>query len=352
MLCLSLVVGVVSPLGGRYEARETMEHKYKLLINWHPRHFEVESITTLSDRESAQQIVDVFSRDSFVWDGIKFVIQMDWCPFMEILQLSEDTSGPYYTEIDGTLYKMMSPIEEISISISATTNVDVDEYKMREYLHRYLLDLFLVCNFSAPGLVDFYNAKLEGDDEYTPIKISNYSFGNAVLNIASKRVPYVVYSDLGKSLDWFKSLNIGTKVVATTPVEKAIFSLLHIIRMDDYDISTVPWIFHALEAIYGTNAGRGFSDISEQVNFLLSVEVRQQKELKNKLRDLNNLRSSFVHGGYCVSHIMDQDSDNKIFELVNFGVSLVISSIQSLMLNNWHGVGVHKQLIGLPVKAS
>ncbi|HHK8657528.1 TPA: hypothetical protein ACQYF6_000029 [Vibrio parahaemolyticus] len=96
----------------------------------------------------------------------------------------------------------------------------------------------------------------------------------------------------------------------------------------------------------------GFNDISEQVNFLLSVEVRQQKGLKNKLRDLNSLRSSFVHGGYCVSHIMDQDSNDKIFESVNFGVSLVISSIQSLMLKNWHGVGVHKQIIGLPANAS
>lgn len=336
----------------RYEARETMKHKYKLLINWNPRHFEVEGVTSLSDRESAQQIVDVFSSDSFSWDGINFVIQMDWRPFIDILQLSEDVSGPYYTEIEGKLYKLMSPIEEISISISATTSVDVDEYTMRKYLHRYLLDLFVVCNLAAPGLVDFYNAKLEGDDEYTPIKISNYSFCNAIQNIAPKRVPYVVYSDLGKSLDWFKSLNIGTKVVATTPVEKAIFSLLHIIRMDDYDISTVPWIFHALEAIYGTNAGRGFNDISEQVNFLLSVEVRQQKGLKNKLRDLNSLRSSFVHGGYCVSHIMDQDSNDKIFESVNFGVSLVISSIQSLMLKNWHGIGVHKQIIGLPANAS
>ncbi|MFH4594834.1 hypothetical protein WKW23_22520, partial [Vibrio alginolyticus] len=336
----------------RYEAREIMDHKYKLLINWNPRHFEVEGVTPSSDLESAQQVVDVFSNDSFVWDGIDFHIQMDWLPFLNILKLSADVSGPFYTEIEGTLYKRMSPCEEIAISISATTSTDVDEHKMRTYLHRYLLDLFVVCNLAAPGLVDFYNAKLEGDDEHTPIKISNYSFGNAIENIESKRVPYAVYNDLGKSLDWFKSLNICTKVVATTPVEKAIFSLLHVIRMDDYDISSVPWIFHALEAIYGTNAGRGFSDISEQVNFLLSVEVRQQKRLKNKLRELNNLRSSFVHGGYCVSHIMDQDSNDKTFELVSFGISLVISSIQALMLNNWHGIGVQKQIIGLPASAS
>ncbi|TON33907.1 hypothetical protein CGH58_24885, partial [Vibrio parahaemolyticus] len=80
-------------------------------MNWNPRHFEVEGVTSLSDRESAQQIVDVFSSDSFSWDGINFVIQMDWRPFIDILQLSEDVSGPYYTEIEGKLYKLMSPIE-------------------------------------------------------------------------------------------------------------------------------------------------------------------------------------------------------------------------------------------------
>nr|VVV06073.1 hypothetical protein AW0309160_03557 [Aliivibrio wodanis] len=329
-----------------------MEYNYKLLINWNPRHFEVEGISASSDIESIKQIVEVYSKDSFTWADMNFFIQMDWQPFEEILNLSEDVNGPFYMEIEGERYKRLSPFKEISIPINVVICTDIDEQEMRMHLHRYLLDMFVVCNLAAPGLVDFYNAKLEGDNEYTPIKLSNYSFGNALQDIVTKRVPYVVYTDVRKSFDWFRSLNIGTKIVASTPIEKAIFSLLHMVRMDDYDISTIPWIFHALEAIYGTNAGRGFNDISEQIKFLLSVEERQQKGLKNKLRELNNLRSSFIHGGYCVSHIMDQDSNNKIFELVNFGISLVISSIQSLMLNNWHSIYVQRQIVGLPVSAS
>lgn len=60
----------------RYEARETMKHKYKLLINWNPRHFEVEGVTSLSDRESTQQIVDVFSSDSFL--GMGLILLFKW----------------------------------------------------------------------------------------------------------------------------------------------------------------------------------------------------------------------------------------------------------------------------------
>lgn len=124
------------------------------------------------------------------------------------------------------------------------------------------------------------------------------------------------------------------------------------LRKDEYDISTVPWIFHALEAIYGTNAGRGFSDISEKVNFLLRVEVRHKKRLKQKLRELNDLRSSFIQGGYNVSHIMDQDSNEAISETINFGISLIISSLQCLMRNNWKAICVEQKFVGQSVIAS
>ena len=329
-----------------------MEHSYTLLINWNPRHFEIEGITSNKDIESIKDIAELYADDKFVWDTIEFEISMDWSQLVSILIESEDETGRFYKEINGQLYKQMSPIGEISIPIRISTNNDQEEMALRAYLHRYILDLFIVCNLSAPGLIDFYNAKLDGDDDHTPIKLSNFSFGNALQNVEKNRVPFVDYVDVRQCFTWFRSLEINTKVVASTSVEKALFSILHMVRMDDYDISTVPWIFHALEAIYGTNAGRGFTDISEKVNFLLSVEERQRKSLKKRLRELNDLRSSFIHGGYNVSHIMDHNSNDKIFETINFGMSLVISSLQCLMRNNWHGLSVKTEIVGLPEIAS
>ncbi|MDE1226132.1 hypothetical protein MCT03_18255 [Vibrio aestuarianus] len=329
-----------------------MEYNCNLLINWSPRDLDVEGVTAQKDHDSIIQLYDVFKNDTFIWDDISFQISMDWSQFEQIFIESEDVNGPYFRNIDGMLYKQVACLKNIIIPISVTTSIDVESHKLQSYLHRYLLDLFIVCNLAAPGLVDFYNAKLDNDEKFTPIKISNFSFRCAMEKIESRQVPYVEYVDIRTCAEWYRSLNISTRVIASNSVEKAIFSLLHILRMDDYDISTVPWIFHALEAIYGTNAGRGFSDISNKVNFLLQVEERQQKRLKRKLRELNDLRSSFIHGGYNVSHIMNQNFNDEIFEIVSFGISLVISSLQCLMKNNWKAIFVEETFVGQPAAAS
>ncbi|WP_156420252.1 hypothetical protein [Rheinheimera sp. EpRS3] len=306
----------------------------------------------IADLKAIEDISNIYSNNSFNWDGIDFEISINWDEFKSILIESYDINGRFYTAIDGSLYKLVSPVDLISLPISVNTSSDLDITKVRRYLHRYLMDLFLICNLSAPGIIDFYNAKLDGDDKNNPIKASSFSFGYALENLSQKRVPYVFYSDVKHVKAWFETLNIGMKMTANSSVEKAMFSLLHIVKMDGYDIGTIPWIFHALEAIYGTNAGRGFNDLSKKINFLLSVEERQQKALKTQLRELNDMRSKFVHGGFNVSHPMDYDLNEQVNELVNFGVSLVISSIQNLMLNDWDEIGVEENIYGHKATAS
>lgn len=331
-----------------------MIFEFKLLINWSCRDYpnEDEDEIEIADLKAIKDISNTYSNNSFSWGDIDFDISINWDEFKSILIESYDIDGRFYKTINGSLYKLASPVDTISLPISIDTSSDLDITEVRRYLHRYLIDLFLVCNLSAPGIVDFYNAKLDGDDEYTPIKISCFSFRYALDNLLRKRVPYVVYSDIKHVKAWFETLNIGMKMTASSSVEKAMFSLLHVIKMDGYDIGAIPWIFHALEAIYGTNAGRGFNDLSEKINFLLSVEERQKKALKNKLRDLNDMRSKFVHGGFNVSHPMDYDLNEQVNDLANFGVSLVISSVQSLMLNDWNEIGVVENIYGHKVTAS
>jgi hypothetical protein len=328
--------------------------EFKLLVNWGCRdcHEGNEDEFEITDLKAIEGISNTYSKNSFNWDGIGFDISINWSEFKSILKESYDTNGRFYITMEGSLYKLLSPVDTINLPISICTTSDLDKTKVRRYLHRYLIDLFLVCNLSAPGIIDFYNAKLDGDDDYTPIKISSFAFSYALQNLPNKRVPFVVNSDIKHVKAWFDSLNIGMKMMANSSVEKAMFSLLHIIKMDGYDIGAIPWIFHALEAIYGTNAGRGFNDLSEKINFLLSVEVRQKKALKMQLRELNDMRSKFVHGGFNVSHPMDYELNEQVHDLANFGVSLVISSIQNLMLNDWNGIGVVEKIYGHNVAAS
>jgi hypothetical protein len=326
-----------------------VEYSSSLLIDWSPRHNEVEGDTYSKHLAAIRELCEVYRNDQFVWEGITFNISMDWTQLEEIFIQSEDTNGPYHIVVGDTLYKKITPLKEITIPINLSLSSDVDAGKIQAYLRRYLLDLFIFCNLAAPGIINFFNAKLERDDDYRPMKLSSFTFECALENVFTRQVPFVDYVSIKTSFDWYRSLGIETKIVASNSIEKAIFSLLHIARMSDYDISTVTWIFHALEAIYGTNAGRGFTDISEKVNFLLNIEERQQKRLKRKLRELNDLRSSFVHGGYNVSHIIDCDSNDGIYDIINFGISLIISTLQNLMRNGWKGIHVESKFVGYEI---
>ena len=331
-----------------------MIFEFKLLINWAARAFpdQKKNENELDDLKAIDDIADSYSQNVFTWDSFDFDISIDWSEFKSILKESYNINGRFYQNIDGSIYKQVSPIVSITLPISISTGGDLEEFKIRRYLHRYLIDMFLICNLSAPGIIDFYNAKLEGDDKDHPIKISSFSFAHALENFPRKKVPYVVYSEVKRVKIWFDSLNIGMKMVANSSVEKAMFSLLHLIKMEDYDISSIPWIFHALEAMYGTNSGRGFNDLSDKINFLLPVEERQMKSLKKQLRDLNDLRNKFVHGGFNVSHPMDFESNEKVSDLANFGIGLIISSIQCLMLNDWDEISTLEKVYGHKAIAS
>lgn len=62
--------------------------------------------------------------------------------------------------------------------------------------------------------------------------------------------------------------------------------------------------------------------------------------LRKKLRELYNLRSAFVHGGYPIPHplqnsVIDNslaEHINKVFDLWCFGTFLLISTLQALIL--------------------
>ncbi|NBI56271.1 hypothetical protein [Photobacterium alginatilyticum] len=110
----------------------------------------------------------------------------------------------------------------------------------------------------------------------------------------------------------------------------------------------VSWVFHALEAIYGTKAGRGFNDIASKAIFLLEIPINKQKRFKASLRDLNDLRSSFIHGGYKVSHPLNDAYDDEVFKLIEFGVLVIINSIQGLVRKKWIELSVQEVFVGVP----
>jgi hypothetical protein len=295
------------------------------------------------DVEAIKQIAQLYSLNSMTWDEIEYKSTIDWNKLIDVIEESYDENGRFYTEIDGSIYKLvakfktkedsseLAPIElpvKVTITDNDNPNKDILAFK------KLIMDVFLIANLSVPGILDLFNARLDLNGEEYELQLSNFYFQHSVNAEFEKAIAFPTIVQVPQVKNWFDSLNIGLKMKSEHSIERSLFSLLHICKMEA-DISMVSWIFHALESIYGTKAGRGFNDIKEKAVFLLSVPVNKQKVLSKKLRELNDLRSSFIHGGYKVAHPLDLETEDRIFDLTNFGVALIICSIQQLISKGW-----------------
>jgi hypothetical protein len=304
-----------------------------------------ESLMSIVDTKAFTELEEHYSNYSFYWDNVKFQLVINWGSLTQIIISSYDTNGPFYKEIDGEMYKAIAGLKDegifapIELPISLRFTGEVNIYSQINAVKKSLFDLFFISNLGVPGILDFCSAEIILGTQTEKLKLSRFYFEESLRFKEKGMFPYSTCYSLKESKAWFDKLDIAHKFESDLPIERAIFSFLHICMMN-FDISMVTWIFHALESIYGTNSGRGFNDMSSQIFFLLKMPERKQKGFKKKLRELNDLRSSFVHGGYKVPHPLNDDINEQMYELTNFGVVLIICSLQQLMKNNWSGLKV------------
>lgn len=316
-----------------------------------------EEVMSAIDIKAISELKELYSYNTFDWGEVKVQSVIDWNNLTSRIISSYDINGPFFKEINGQIYKTIATLGEstegifspVQLPISLTFSSDINTNSQINSVKKLLFDLFFVSNIGIPGLINFYSVKITIGDKEESLSLSSYYFDESLSFETRGLYPYTSCYSLKESKSWFDCLELEQKTESDKPIERAIFSLLHICVMDAdiVDISMVTWIFHALEAIYGTKAGRGFNDMSSQIFFLLDVPDKKRNNLKKKLRELNDLRSSFVHGGYKVPHPLNEDFNEKVFELTNFGVVLIICSLQQLMKNNWSGLQIFEIYEGI-----
>jgi hypothetical protein len=246
----------------------------------------------------------------------------------------------------------------LPVEISITGENDISSYGWypRFFVEKYIYDIFFVMNMSVPGSCEFLNLRIRETDgsDRERLYLSAYNFEEAYYDYLDNKKLAPIELPIEVVFNWYKKLGMGTKQKAETDVEKAIFSLLHICK-SDMDVSSIIWIFHALEAIYGTRVGEGFTNLIGRMTVFLELEERSQKIVKKHLRELYNYRSSFVHGGYKVHHpmrneIIDKrlnDDYSRTYELGQFGFNLIVASIQQLIRKDWFGIEVSEEIKGI-----
>lgn len=242
------------------------------------------------------------------------------------------------------------------VSINGQNDVSAHAWYPEFFVEKYFYDVFFIMNMSIPGSCEFLNVKIQNNNRYEPerMHLSSYPFEMAHHSFLEKKRISPVELPIEEVVEWYKKLGLGIKQKAESGIEKSIFSLLHICK-SEMDITSIIWIFHALEAIYQTKVGEGFTNLINRIAILLELNEKAKSEVRKQLRELYDHRSSVVHGGYEVHHPMTNDvidrrlNDDyiRIYNLGEIGFNLIVMSVQKLIKNHWFGIIVSEALIGV-----
>jgi hypothetical protein len=300
----------------------------------------------------------------YTHDGVSAEVCTDWSPVIEELkkQRSREKEFNKLLEEKGEavweIYRSDRKDPEAKFLVSIQGKNEVSEYKWypQFFVEKYLYDIFLIANLSLPGSCEFLNVRFisEREKEGERYLLSSFNFEEALYNQLDGVRPSPICLPVSSLIDWYDNLDTGIKQKAETSIEKAVFSLLHLCK-SEVDEASVVWIFHALEAIYGTRVGEGFSNLINRLSILLQLDSKEKAKTKKKLRSMYDYRSSIVHGGYQVHHPLRNDVIDKrlnedwlrTYELFQGGFNLVVLSIQTMIQNGWYGIEVKESLIGI-----
>ena len=157
--------------------------------------------------------------------------------------------------------------------------------------------------------------------------------------------PTLQYIDPRTVSVWFNRVRTGFGQVPDTPVERALFAMLHVCRSSGRPEDIV-WLFYAFESLFQTRVGENYSALLERVCLLLQPDSAQEKLLRKSMRAMYDFRSAFVHGGLQIIHPMHNDAMDKrieepygkIVELSQYGTKLLLCCLQRYVQENWREV--------------
>lgn len=290
---------------------------------------------------------------SYQHSGCSVAVNIDWAPYQSQLQKIHEIFKPGRTggTVDLEAYKSL-PTQTVClarIEIVGTNNLSAYPWYAGYFLDLALYDAFICANIAFPGVLDLHNAEVSRTSENMPpvkLNLSSYNFEFWWIESLRGKFPKLERIPLKLVRDWHAISGMSGKLRAQTGLERAIFCVYHLCRSENY-VDGLIWIFHALEALLDTRVGENFSAMLRRISMLLDLNERDKKILRKTLRHAYDIRSSFVHGGYVITHpIHNEVIDPEIgkaysegLELQQFGLALLISILQKLVklgASNYH----------------
>jgi hypothetical protein len=348
-------------------------NQFQLILN-HARSFGgYENVTSVADLEAWNGISKAYSSVEFSCrDKEQVCICIDWSPAVAYASKCKELYSRSAEEVHKTLINERGFFER-SIVCSATVQIESDVANREpwwggNYLRQLLYEIYLVANLSTPGCFNLYRSfiKVPGLDPaespfaQTELELSEYPFEQAWHETQSTSWVKVGFLPFGDVYRWYKQFQLGLRQVAKSPVEKALFALLHLGRNSFLEPEATLWLASALEAIFDTPNGSSFHFLHKRISALLNVDSKQEATLKKQLREFYNVRNRFAHGGGEICHpIANEFGDPHIdqvsrrtIEANNFACGILLGSIQGLVLRNAAGFEFTETISGVVFRSN
>jgi hypothetical protein len=233
--------------------------------------------------------------------------------------------------------------------------------------------VFLAINLSLPGACDFRDALIypktpdvETSQRYNnhfPYHIDLFTtiFEYGLDTSIEMKWPLISVVPLKDVWSWLQKVDRLTSSSAETSAQKALYALLHCcsIPIRPYgDLVELVWFAHAMESLYDTPSDAILKTLRERVFLLLGEPVENGKKIRKLINQFYDLRSSFVHGEYEILKpswlsldasivAYDREGGNKSKFLIS---SILIATLQKMILNNWSGLLFHELFSGISTK--
>lgn len=285
---------------------------------------------------------------NYTHEGVEVSITANWESVRiltheanRILQLSIIAS-------QGDLFKWLEPIPgeievPVTVELKGKNNRSEFDWYCSVFIENYLYDVFTILNFALPGAADFLNLKVLNDANkivVSRMRLSSYYLHVAFTN--SDEWPILRKIDIKVVEKWYSVVRQGVSQVPDSPLERAIFAMLHVCRSDGRPEDIV-YLFYAFESLLQTRVGENFSALIDRLTLILCPNAEQEARMKKRLREMYNHRSSFVHGGLMIIHpmhneVMDNrvnDSYTSTIDLSLYGIKLLIACFQNYVQNDW-----------------
>lgn len=272
---------------------------------------------------------------TFLHDGCNIAVTMDWSPVRALLTKQLRTATR-------TQKKCRLPAQ---VEITSRNKFSKHDWYPEFFVQSYLYDLFIALNLALPGAADFFNVTVETAGLGHPERLDLSAFYFETAFRSRDQWPTLQYIDPRTVSVWFNRVRTGFGQVPDTPIERAMFAMLHVCRSSGRPEDIV-WLFYAFESLFQTRVGENYSALLERVCLLLQPDSAQEKSLRKNMRAMYDFRSAFVHGGLQIIHpmhneVMDKRVDESYgatVELSQYGTKLLLACLQRYIREDWRVV--------------